>query len=852
MTHHYGTRTQTRAAASTTRNPTEEENLQDSPHPSLNELEGSLSNTPERRQLDPLDIIMEEGRKLGFEGAELRQYVIEEKRFMIKKESERQEAERKERQEEREAARKERERREEREHELARLRLQAETGLNRNGNATDQAGVKDSFRPRIPYLEDKDDVEAWFLQYEHYCLELNLDENQKASRILYFLKGKARELYSGMKEEEQREYDTIKSTLFNGFHLTDDDYRMKFRQIKKEPKETYKEMIVRMEKYLDKWFSLAGAEESVENMKNVVLMEQALDTLPTELAIHVKQHKPSSTDDLIELVKDYERARYGLKKVAGSTNEKNDPKHRNGPFNKNENPRHKNHQGGKGLGYSGSAGNTGIRADGTKSLSPKEEEELRKKGACFRCKEVGHMSKNCPTKKKPHGNVGCISCYPAGTNPIYVMTCPPGSEHAASIQTSSGVNQPARLDKLCLKCQGKPFQNIVKVKVNGKETTALRDTGCTGIIVSADLVEDNQFTEDSQNVTLASQDVTAKLRVAVVKMDSPYFENETEVSVMEKPLFPVLIGQTYGVGEKKGVTPLFPVRDPSWYHGKSAAVTTRLQRKKDEEEEREKVVPAETSGERTFTPADLKKEQESDPSLARIRQFAREEQEIKGVQYVYKNEILLRVVTDKTGTKHSKVVVPKKMRAKVLSFGHDHAMAGHLGFQKTADRIKAEFWWPGFFAEIKRYVASCDTCQRTTPKGKTPRVPLGKSSTVNVMFKKVAIDIVGPIEPMSDTKKRYILVVIDYSTRYPEAVPLKDISAKSVVDALWEIWTRLGVPDQIVTDQGSQFTGHLMREINELLKIKHSMTAPFHPQANGLVEKFNGTLKSMLRKLALE
>ena len=135
MAHHYGTRTQTRAAASTARGPTEEENLQEMPHPSLNELEGSLSNTPERGQLDSLDIIMEEGRRLGFEGAELRQYVIEERRFLIKRESERQEAERKERREEREAERKERERREEREHELARLRLQAETGSNRNNNA---------------------------------------------------------------------------------------------------------------------------------------------------------------------------------------------------------------------------------------------------------------------------------------------------------------------------------------------------------------------------------------------------------------------------------------------------------------------------------------------------------------------------------------------------------------------------------------------------------------------------------------------------------------------------------------------------------------------------------------------
>ena len=131
-------------------------------------------------------------------------------------------------------------------------------------------------------------------------------------------------------------------------------------------------------------------------------------------------------------------------------------------------------------------------------------------------------------------------------------------------------------------------------------------------------------------------------------------------------------------------------------------------------------------------------------------------------------------------------------------------------------------------------------------------MPLGPQSKIDVMFRKVAVDIIGPIEPMSETKKRYILVMVDYNTRYPEAVALKDIRASTVASALWEMWTRLGVPDSMITDQGSQFTGKLMKEINEFLQINHKITAPFHPQSNGLVEKFNGTLKEMMKKLALE
>ena len=94
--------------------------------------------------------------------------------------------------------------------------------------------------------------------------------------------------------------------------------------------------------------------------------------------------------------------------------------------------------------------------------------------------------------------------------------------------------------------------------------------------------------------------------------------------------------------------------------------------------------------------------------------------------------------------------------------------------------------------------------------------------------------------------------MIDYCTRYPEAVALKDIKAETVANALWEFWTHLGIPDVVLTDQGRQFTSNLMKEVNEFLQIKHKMTCPFSPQTNGMVEKFNDTLKQMIKRLAIE
>jgi hypothetical protein len=118
-----------------------------------------------------------------------------------------------------------------------------------------------------------------------------------------------------------------------------------------------------------------------------------------------------------------------------------------------------------------------------------------------------------------------------------------------------------------------------------------------------------------------------------------------------------------------------------------------------------------------------------------------------------------------------------------------------------------------------------------------------------VPFQRVAVDLVGPLIPSSERGHRFILVVVDFATRYPEAVPLRHIDTTTVAEALWSIWTRVGVPERILTDRGSQFTSEQMREVNRLLSIHGHTTTPYHAQCNGAVERFNGTLKTMIRRL---
>ena len=118
-------------------------------------------------------------------------------------------------------------------------------------------------------------------------------------------------------------------------------------------------------------------------------------------------------------------------------------------------------------------------------------------------------------------------------------------------------------------------------------------------------------------------------------------------------------------------------------------------------------------------------------------------------------------------------------------------------------------------------------------------------------FHCIAMDILGPL-PRSRSGNRFILVICDYATRYPEAFALRSIDAEHVVEALMTFFSRVGVPQEILPDQGTNFTSQLLAELYRLLHVKAIRTSPYHPQTDGLVERFNRTLKSMLQKSVSE
>ena len=124
-----------------------------------------------------------------------------------------------------------------------------------------------------------------------------------------------------------------------------------------------------------------------------------------------------------------------------------------------------------------------------------------------------------------------------------------------------------------------------------------------------------------------------------------------------------------------------------------------------------------------------------------------------------------------------------------------------------------------------------------------------KSYVVGETMDRVALDILGPV-PQTYGGNKYVLVITDYFTRFAEAFAVPDISTKTIAEKMvTQFICRYGIPTQIHTDQGTQFTSELFLELCKLLHIDKTRNSPFHPQSSGLVEKLNGTIEDMLSKV---
>lgn len=193
----------------------------------------------------------------------------------------------------------------------------------------------------------------------------------------------------------------------------------------------------------------------------------------------------------------------------------------------------------------------------------------------------------------------------------------------------------------------------------------------------------------------------------------------------------------------------------------------------------------------------------------------------------------------------ARIVIPSHKKKECLYYVHDRM--GHLGRAKTYGLAKERFYWNGLERDVEEKIKHCKRCtcaKRPYLPERAPLVNTVTSRPLEVVF----MDFVG-LE-VSKGGYKYVLVITDHFTKYAAAFPTRNQEAQTVARILVEqYFTQYGIPERINTDQGASFQGKLMRQLCQMLGLEKTNTTIYHPQSDGIVERYNRTLINMLRCL---
>ena len=242
-------------------------------------------------------------------------------------------------------------------------------------------------------------------------------------------------------------------------------------------------------------------------------------------------------------------------------------------------------------------------------------------------------------------------------------------------------------------------------------------------------------------------------------------------------------------------------------------------------------------------------EQSKDPIIHDLIATIKQQGPIES--FVLKEEVLYKLQTQSSHVVEQKklIYVPSSMIDPVLKVYHDDPMSGHFGIVRTYLKLKKKFWWPGMRDSVVRYVKACLPCQQYSVSRIKKPGHLCPIEPPEGPFQMIGIDYCGPFK-RTPRENQYVLCITDYFTRWIIAIALPDCSAKTTAEAIFnEYICHYGVPVTILSDQGTHFNNQLMDAMAKLMGFNHVFSTVYHPQSNGLVERFNATFVPQLAKL---
>uniref|UniRef100_A0AAQ4NYV1 Gypsy retrotransposon integrase-like protein 1 n=1 Tax=Gasterosteus aculeatus aculeatus TaxID=481459 RepID=A0AAQ4NYV1_GASAC len=651
--------------------------------------------------------------------------------------------------------------------------------------------------------------------------------------------------------EDSLHYDVVKATVLRAYELVPEAYGQRFRNYKKNSSKTFVEFARDKESLFDRWCA-ANKTSTYEALRNQILLEDFKNHLPERIVMHLSENKVATLSQAAVLADEYALTHKTVFTASSQIRTSVSP----------------------------TAGAS--RSSDPPTVPRKEDRE------CFYCHRKGHLIADCLLLKNKKS--------------------PPLSRKSVGLTQSVSIQQATSASEALA---GKPdlvyalFVSVGSVSCTGRtedqrEIKILRDTGAAQSVILADVLPWSDQTYCGSHILLCGIEANPiSVPLHWVHMHSDLVSGRFRVGVV--PTLAVegvalLLGNDIAGGK---VSPVPEVTDRPQPNGSDivlvqkypqvfpACVLTRAQACMQGDTvnlstifEQVETVEVEPNAEKlpsvqavkggcgvnpqlgdvlsSITPERLIEWQKEDVSLNKCFDsvVSFEKAKVQETAYLVDAGVLMRKWTaHKTGKDWDtvwQVVVPSPMRQQVLSLAHNPAWSGHLGVTKTYNRVLRHFFWPGLKSDIVQYCKTCHVCQLTGKVNKpVPRVPLHPIPVIGEPFERVIIYCVGPF-PKTRTGNQFLLTIMCSATRYPEAIPLRTITAKTIIKSLIKFFSTFGLPRVIQTDQGTNFMSKLFSSALKTLSISHQVSSAYHPESQGALERWHQTLKTMLRKYCME
>lgn len=689
------------------------------------------------------------------------------------------------------------------------------------------------------------DVESFLVSFEKIA-HLNAWPENKLSAILQAqLTGKALKVFSELSNEDAEDYNTLKAALLTAYAVVPEVYRKRFRKITRYNSETFSDFAFRLSTQFKRWLEGENVYTDIEKLREVLLIEQFRECLDQELTIWLIDQKPNTLTAAAKLVDQYSAIRK-VSKINTPYVYNRSTKSSNGASNQNDAVQRKTDEITPLDKVSMSSENSTITLNRQLRKRSTQEDKIGPHITCHYCKKSGHVISNCRkllAKKTAENSENGVSS---------MLVHLPSDKFGADYRDID-----PGYKAHCVTA------TLTRPDHSTKPIVLLRDTGALQSLLSkqALLSTDYVSTGEHRLIKGISGEVqTVPLVEAVIT--STYASGAYLFGVANE--LPKGIDGLIGndLSSQSCATDILVVTRSQTATSRSASAvgpttTSNTQSISDDNTPNNDEIDDEFNlaelfeNEHSIDRNELIRLQRLDPTLINLYDMVIDENHEKpdNSYYILDNGVLMRAWLDRkfpAGTEIRQIVAPTALHSKILSIAHDIPLAAHLGTAKTLSRILQHFYWPSVSKSTKVYCRTCDTCQRMGKGARRVPAPLQSLPLVNTPFERVAIDIIGPLPTCKQSGNRFILTVLDLCTHYPEAIALKEHTAKDVAQALVSVFSRFGFPVEILSDQGPELQSELMQIFLNDFDVGQIRTSPYHPETNGACEKFNGTIKNMI------